>query len=122
MVVTENDLLTQEIICILEEQLKKDYKEGNTKRDAHPKGLGLLKSEFKVIDSLPEELNVGIFEPGKESLYRRMSVRECARIQGFPDDFEFIYNNVNDGYKMIGNAVPIELARVVASSIMSVLQ
>ena len=37
MVVTENDLLTQEIICILEEQLKKDYKEGNTKRDAHPK-------------------------------------------------------------------------------------
>lgn len=65
MVVTENDLLTQEIICILEEQLKKDYKEGNTKRDAHPKGLGLLKAEFKVIDSLPEELNVGIFEPGK---------------------------------------------------------
>ena len=67
-------------------------------------------------------LNKCIFEPGKESLYRRMSVRECARIQGFPDDFEFIYNNVNDGYKMIGNAVPIELARVVASSIMSVLQ
>lgn len=67
-------------------------------------------------------LNKCIFEPGKESLYRRMSVRECARIQGFPDDFEFIYNNVNNGYKMIGNAVPIELARVVASSIMSALQ
>ena len=67
-------------------------------------------------------LNKCIFEPGKEYLYRRMSVRECARIQGFPDDFEFIYSNVNDGYKMIGNAVPIDLARIIAVSIMNVLQ
>lgn len=60
--------------------------------------------------------NKCIFEPGKEYLYRRLTVRECARIQGFPDDFEFIYTDVNDGYKMIGNAVPINLAYVVASA------
>lgn len=57
------------------------------------------------------------FVEGKEELYRRLSVRECARIQTFPDDFEFIYENVNDGYKMIGNAVPVELARVLAKEI-----
>ncbi|WP_342674258.1 MULTISPECIES: DNA cytosine methyltransferase [Bacteria] len=34
-----------------------------------------------------------------------MSPVECARIQTFPDDFIFYYNNINDGYKMIGNAV-----------------
>lgn len=57
------------------------------------------------------------FAEGKEHLYRRLSVRECARIQTFPDDFEFIYTNLNDGYKMIGNAVPVELARVLAKRI-----
>ena len=62
-------------------------------------------------------LNKCQFVEGKENLYRRLTVRECARVQGFPDDFEFIYNDVDDGYKMVGNAVPIELARIVANSI-----
>lgn len=51
-----------------------------------------------------------IFAKGFEHLYRRLSVRECARIQTFPDNFRFIYNNVKDGYKMVGNAVPPRLA------------
>lgn len=63
------------------------------------------------------EKNKNIFEPGKEHLYRRLSVRECARIQGFPDDFKFYYNNLNDAYKMIGNAVPVNLAYVIANQI-----
>lgn len=58
-----------------------------------------------------------IFVPGKEHLYRRLSIRECARIQGFPDDFKFIYENLNDGYKMIGNAVPVNLAYHIAKQI-----
>ena len=62
-----------------------------------------------------------IFEPGKEKLYRRLSVRECARIQGFPDDFKFYYKNLNDGYKMIGNAVPVNLAFVMATKIKELL-
>jgi DNA (cytosine-5)-methyltransferase 1 len=45
---------------------------------------------------------------GKEHLYRRLSVRECARIQTFPDDFIFYYKSVVAGYKMIGNAVPVK--------------
>lgn len=61
--------------------------------------------------------NKRIFVPGKESLYRRLSIRECARIQTFPDDFEFYYTDVSDAYKMIGNAVPSELAYHVAYSV-----
>ncbi len=61
------------------------------------------------------------FVKGKEHLYRRLSVRECARIQTFPDSFEFIYTDVVDGYKMIGNAVPIELAFCVAKSLATIL-
>lgn len=63
------------------------------------------------------EQNVRIFVPGKEHLYRRLSVRECARIQTFPDDFIFHYEKVAAGYKMIGNAVPINLAKFLAESI-----
>lgn len=63
------------------------------------------------------EQNKRIFVPGKENLYRRLSVRECARIQTFPDDFIFYYENLADGYKMIGNAVPVELAYNIALSI-----
>lgn len=65
-----------------------------------------------------EELNSGLQE-------RRLSVRECARIQTFPDDYQFIIpkkgNNVSvsssDAYKIIGNAVPCVLAYNIAMRI-----
>ena len=69
-----------------------------------PKMLKIGKDKFEFIK-------------GKEELYRRLSIRECARIQGFPDEFEFIYDNLDTGYKMIGNAVPINLAYEIAKNI-----
>jgi len=77
--------------------------------------------QCQIHPQAPKMVKVGIdqyaYAKGYESLYRRMTVREIARIQGFPDTFKFIYNNVNDGYKMIGNAVPINLAYEIALSI-----
>ena len=54
-----------------------------------------------------EELDEGLRE-------RRLSVRECARIQTFPDDYEFVIPaqkgnksvSGSEAYKIIGNAVP----------------
>ncbi len=57
------------------------------------------------------------FVAGKEYLYRRLSVRECARIQTFPDSYKFCYKDICDGYKMVGNAVPPRLAYYIAISI-----
>ncbi len=68
------------------------------------------------------EQNIRVFVPGKEHLYRRLSVRECARIQTFPDDFIFYYTNVPAGYKMIGNAVPVNLAKFLAENIKAQLK
>ena len=48
---------------------------------------------------------------------RRLSLRECARIQTFPDDFEFFYTDLRQGYKMVGNAVPPAFASLLARSI-----
>lgn len=63
------------------------------------------------------EQDVRIFVPTKEHLYRRLSIRECARIQTFPDNFDFYYENLIAGYKMVGNAVPVNLAYNIASVI-----
>ena len=63
------------------------------------------------------EQNIRVFVPGQEHLYRRLSVRECARVQTFPDDFIFHYDNISAGYKMIGNAVPVNLAHFLANTI-----
>lgn len=57
------------------------------------------------------------FVEGHENMYRRFTVRECARIQTFPDDYKFIYSHVRTGYKMVGNAVPVNLAYHVAKTI-----
>ena len=67
-----------------------------------------------------EELQKGLKE-------RRLTVRECARIQTFPDDYQFILprseENVSvsssDAYKIIGNAVPCLLAYNIAKNIES---
>lgn len=62
------------------------------------------------------------FISGSEHLYRRLSIRECARIQSFPDNHKFCYKNLSAGYKMVGNAVPPTLAFHLAKEIMEVLK
>lgn len=60
----ENELIN-DMISLLKEKLEKEYKEGETKRDAHPKSLGFLKAEFIVDKNLDENLKVGIFKNPK---------------------------------------------------------
>ncbi len=51
---------------------------------------------------------------------RRFSYQEAAALQTFPRDMEFI-GNLTSKYKQIGNAVPVQLARVVASEVKGIL-
>jgi len=67
-----------------------------------------------------EELDSGKIE-------RRLTLRECARIQTFPDDFNFVIPSIEKksrftvspsvGYKLVGNAVPPLLAYHIAKKI-----
>lgn len=56
---------------------------------------------------------------------RRLTLRECARIQSFPDEYDFVIKNGNGkfslspsvGYKLVGNAVPPLMAYRIAEKI-----
>ncbi|MCQ1537754.1 DNA cytosine methyltransferase [Methanocalculus taiwanensis] len=60
--------------------------------------------------------NCGILHPDIKQK-RRFTIREVARIQSFPDKFIFKARNVQQEYKVIGNAVPPVLAYVVACTL-----
>lgn len=63
---------------------------------------------------LPNAKGGQVLHPSQK---RILTVRECARAQGFPDNYEFVSVNkekmskaINDQFRQIGNAVPIPLA------------
>jgi len=60
------------------------------------------------------------YEITPPSYLRRLTVRESARIQTFPDSFEFVGSQCQQ-YKQIGNAVPVMMAHHVACSIKDLL-
>lgn len=66
--------------------------------------------------------------PGGENMLRRpdgsvryFTVRECARIQGFPDAFEFS-GSWSEAMRQLGNAVPVGLAAVVSQRLRWILE
>jgi DNA (cytosine-5)-methyltransferase 1 len=91
------------------------------------KYMGKMQGQAEVVDTKPgptiraehhgniefrrlSKANGGINSGGPE---RRLTVRECARIQTFPDEFQFVIPgqlSASDGYRAIGNAVPPLLA------------
>jgi hypothetical protein len=54
-------LMAQEI----EKGIKKQYQNGNARRDVHTKATGIVKAEFRINETLPEHLAKGVFVPGK---------------------------------------------------------
>lgn len=65
--------------------------------------------------------NTFLDDPNDMNGWRRLSVRECGRLQSFPDNFIFTAS-ASSSYKAIGNAVPPVLAWHIARSILYTLQ
>lgn len=51
---------------------------------------------------------------------RRLSVRECAILQTFPNDFIF-YGSMNSMHRQVGNAVPVKLSKKIAECVIEML-
>ena len=88
---------------------------GPTIRSEHHGNIEYRRLSAEHGGTMNDELKAGLEE-------RRLTVRECARIQTFPDDYNFILKKTeqnvsvssSDAYKIIGNAVPCMLAYNIA--------
>lgn len=93
---------------------------GPTIRSEHHGNIEFRRLSSEHGGKIKKELDMGLKE-------RRLTVRECARIQTFPDDYQFIINgpdafsrcSASDAYKIIGNAVPPVMAYNIAMSLSS---
>jgi DNA (cytosine-5)-methyltransferase 1 len=59
-----------------------------------------------------------VFHPDQD---RIVSVRECARAQGFPDAFR-LSGNVHQKHRQVGNAVPVPLAAALGNKLRQALE
>jgi hypothetical protein len=57
--------IAQELASVIESTVRRQYKDGNARRDAHPKAHGCVKAKFQVNEDLPEGFAKGVFVPGK---------------------------------------------------------
>jgi len=70
-------------------------------------------------------VTLGTGRHGHPTQNRAMSLREAARLQTFPDDYEFVLPDdmsMTKVAKFIGNAVPVKLGQAIAASIRAHLQ
>jgi DNA (cytosine-5)-methyltransferase 1 len=91
-----------------------------------PQGVAVSKS-FRYrppSNGLSRSLTAGLDDSTKSYLHpiyhREMSVREYARIHGFPDTWDFAGTRDN-GIKQVANAVPIPLGRQIAAALAAVI-
>ena len=88
---------------------------GPTIRSEHHGNIEYRRLSAEHEGQHKDELEAGLQE-------RRLTIRECARIQTFPDDYKFVTPadgekkgvSASDAYKLIGNAVPPLLAYHIA--------
>jgi len=98
------------------EYLGNSYNSGGGKRGILYR-LSMEKPSLTLLCS-PSQKQTERCHPLEE---RPLTIREYARIQTFDDDYEFI-GSINSQYKQIGNAVPVELAKHIGKSLISILE
>lgn len=113
----------EKVVRLIDSLLDKEY--------LQRKGMGyeLTKASFtrfkRLVWEEPSPTVLTNFDSPRNYLHptenRPLTVREIARIQSFPDDFEF-NGPIKEIYKQIGNAVPPKMAYYIAKSIKDFLE
>lgn len=84
--------------------------------------VGNMGRERNLIRDVPRPEGVNrTGSPLSQDGIRKLTVREYARLQGFPDDYQFA-DKVTVAYKQIGNAVSVTVAEAVANQVKKTLE
>lgn len=102
-------------VNIQKDYMKKSYNSGGGKRGI-ARRLSMKEASLTLTTS-PCQKQTERCHPTET---RPLNIREYARIQSFPDNYEFI-GTVAQQYKQIGNAVPVKLAEKIAKSLKDIL-
>lgn len=100
----------------LPEDIQKDYMKGSLNLEGGKTGIARrlsLDEPSLTLTCAPAMKQTERCHPLET---RPLSVREYARIQTFPDEWEFC-GNITEKYKQIGNAVPVNLAYAIGRSL-----
>ena len=119
----------QKIKYILEENVDEKYTLSNKlwqylqqyaekhKKSGNGFGFGLVN-----LDGISRTLSARYYKDGSEILIpqpgknpRKLTPRECARLQGFPDDFKIVVSDTQ-AYKQFGNSVVVPLVAEIAKN------
>ena len=106
---------------------------GHIKRKkAHiKKGNGFGYTLFNEDSEYTNTLSARYYKDGSEILIdqshmgktpRKLTPRECARLQGFPDEFIVDAVSANQAYKQFGNSVAVPVVRAVTSEILAAIK
>jgi len=100
---------------IAKEYMGKSYESGGGKRGIL-KRLDMKKPSLTLLTT-PSQKQTERCHPTET---RPLQTLEYARIQTFPDDYKFS-GSINQIYKQIGNAVPVNLGKAIADEVINVL-
>ena len=109
----------------LSDKLWKYLQDYAAKHKAKGNGFGFGLANF---DGITRTLSARYYKDGSEILIpqegknpRRLTPRECARLQGFPDNFVIPVSN-NQAYRQFGNSVVVPLMKEVNKKIVQELE
>ena len=98
------------------------------KRDHKKKGNGFGYGLFDLKSSYTNTISARYYKDGSEVLIsrgknrnpRKLTERECARLQGFPETFKIPVSTVQ-AYKQFGNSVPVNVIEAISLKIIEYL-
>lgn len=127
---SERDIKTFRMLCEDIEKNENKYISTDSLKELYTKLTGKESNihKFYVLrrDEPSNLIPAHLYKDGLRHIHpdskqaRSITVREAARLQTFPDDFEFISNS-NLDYKMIGNAVPPVFARIIGDALKEIV-
>ena len=118
--------------CSISEKLWNSHKE--RKKRNKERGYGFGYALYKPSDKKIGTLSARYYKDGSEALIdrgvdkkgnlktpRKLTPRECARLQGFPEDFK-VCSSRNQAYKQFGNAVNVRVVRLLAENLLLLIR